>query len=62
MCREVVTKKFAVTIRVNNICRPDDPDAWVLPGPGTPGEDAVFQWSRGCCLWVHLPTCCETVT
>ncbi len=38
-CREVVTKKYAVTIRVNNIFRPDDPHARVLPWPGS--------WPRG---------------
>ncbi len=38
ICCEVVTRKFAVNIRVNNIFRPDDPHAWVLPGPGSPGE------------------------
>jgi hypothetical protein len=26
-CCEMDTKKFAVIVRVNNICRPDDPDA-----------------------------------
>ncbi len=49
-------KKFAVTIRVNNICRPDDPDAWVLPGPGTPGEDAIFQCVKGIFLLLPLGT------
>ncbi len=52
----MVIKKYALTVRVNNICRPDDPDAWVLSGPGTPGEDAIFQSAKGILLLLPLGT------
>jgi hypothetical protein len=67
-CCEMVTKKYALTVRVNNIFRPDDPHAWVLPGPGAPGKDAIFQYAKriflyfDCHCWSHLPTCREVVT
>ncbi len=38
------------------ICRPDDPDAWVLPGPGAPGEDAIFQYVKGI-LYIFIVAC-----
>ncbi len=44
--------KFAVAIRVNNLCSPDDPDAWVLPRPGAPGDDAIFQYVKEIFLYL----------
>jgi hypothetical protein len=53
-CCEIVTKKFAARVKVNNICRPDDPHARMLPGPGAPGDDAIFQYVKGIFLYFIL--------
>ncbi len=46
-----------MTIRGSNICRPDDPDASMLPGPGAPGKEYHLSVCQGnIFIFLLLPT------